>query len=204
MLLNGHHRWLAAHHEGMKTVPVQIVNVTPEEEIYNAISKSARNMCVSFDFDEVLLTDVKSDDADKQLRFPLNKIYPGTLRKNAAALIRDLQTLGFDVWIYTGNYHSTEYINGLFSIHNAKVDGIVNGLSKRKSTNNIKKLFTDKYNISLHIDNESVICVDTKSKNYDIYDITPDKISWAADVMKKIKNSEMLSERIKDLHHEKN
>lgn len=183
MLLNGHHRWMAANRLGFKKAPVQIVNVTPVKEIYENINKSDRLMCVSFDFDEVLLTDGIRCPKDKNIRFPLNRIYKTGLRKNAGVLVNELQKMGYDVWIYTGNYHSVEYINGLMKIHKAKADGIVNGLGGKKGNSHIKEAFVKKYKYSIHVDNDKVVCVNTVAKDYEVIDIDTNGADWSAEVI---------------------
>ncbi len=183
MILNGHHRWMAACRLGIKKAPVQIVNVTPEKEIFENINNSDRLMCVSFDFDEVLLTDGIRCPKDKNIRFPLNRIYKKGLRKNAGVLANELQKMGFDVWIYTGNYHSTEYINGLMKIHKATVNGIVNGLGGKKGNSHIKEAFVKKYKYSIHVDNDMVLCVNTTTKEYESVDIDSNGADWSAEVI---------------------
>jgi len=186
MLLNGHHRWMAAKRIGIKKLPVQIVNVTPEEEIFKLARKSDRKKCVSFDFDEVLLTDGSVYPIDRKMFFPFSILYKKGLQKNAGALINELRQLGYDVWIYTGQYHSVEYINLFLKLHNTKVDGIVNGLSK-KNNSNIKKIFVENYTESVHIDNENILIVDTNTKEYESYDIVYDDSVWAVEVMKQMR-----------------
>lgn len=190
MLLNGHHRWMAAMRIGVNKVPIQIVNVTPEEEIFKLVKKSARKKCVSFDLDEVLLTDGSLYPYDRKLIFPFTKLYKRSLRKNAGVLINELKQLGYDVWIYTGKFYSTEYITLLLKLHKTGVDGIVNGLGK-KNNSNLKRIFSENYEQSVHIDNESILCVDTRTKDYDSIDITSDGSNWAAEVMKQMKKISM-------------
>lgn len=187
MLLNGHHRWLAAYQSGIKRLPVQIVNVIQDEEILSKLNASNRQMCVSFDLDEVLLTDGRYVPADRKIPLSLRSLYHQSLRKNAPALIRFLQNRGFDVWIYTSQCHSEDYINFLFRLHHVKVDGIVNNLAKKKNRGQIRQSFSKKYRYSLHIDNESLICVDTVSKDYSIHEVSPDVASWASDMAKTVK-----------------
>ncbi len=55
MLLNGHHRWMAAYRFELKKTKVEIVNVTHEEDIRKAMEKTSNVKCASFDFDEVVL-----------------------------------------------------------------------------------------------------------------------------------------------------
>ena len=186
MILNGHHRWMAAVRIGCSRLPVKIVNVTSAESIRDTLRRSERKYCVSFDLDEVLLTDGNIYPADRNLVFPFNLLYKKTLRKNAVFLVKELQKAGFDVWIYTGNFYSEEYIRLLFRLHRAKVDGIVNGLSKRKNTG-LKKEFTGKYEYSLHIDNGELVCVNTAAKEFSTVEISSDPGSWASEAMKAVR-----------------
>lgn len=192
MLLNGHHRWMAALRIGLKRAPVQLVNVTNYDEILHKISKSNREMCVSFDFDEVLITDGSVVPKDRKINYPLNKLYKNTLRKNAPILIKELRQMGFDVWVYTGNYHSEEYIKLLMRLHGTNIDGVINGLSKSKSRKNLQEAFANKYKYSLHVDNEGITCVNTSTKDYEVLELEADVSNWASEAMIKIKCIEML------------
>ena len=192
MLLNGHHRWLAAMRVGIKRVPVQLVNVIQDDVIINALKGSKNKLCASFDFDEVMITDGQDVKADRKLIWPFNRIYKKTFRKNIPILINELRDMGFDVWIYTGDFHSMEYINMLLKLHNTKVDGIVNGLTKKTSGKKLQEIFAGNYNLSVHIDNDSVICVDTVSKEYEMKDVESDSDSWASDIMLNLKEMDKI------------
>ena len=126
MLMNGHHRWYAATRvAGIRRVPVEVVNLSTEETILSALKGSQRDKCVSFDLDEVLLTDGSTVPADRKLIFPFSRFYPLTLRKNAGVLIRSLREQGFDVWVYTGGFSSEGHIRRLFRLHGCDVDGVI-------------------------------------------------------------------------------
>lgn len=194
MLLNGHHRWFAAKRVSeIKKVPVEIVNVTSETDVLRKLNNSDKKMCVSFDFDEVILSDGSAYPVDKTIGFPFNLVYKCGIKKNAGVLINQLRDMGFDVWIYTGNYYSHQYINGLLKLHNAGVDGIVNGLRNGKHRSSLREAFSNKYEQSLHIDNEGITCVNTKTHEYDIYDIEVSKGDWAAKVYSKVKQIEAVN-----------
>ena len=192
MILNGHHRWLAAIRAGKKTVPVQLVDVVSEEQICKTIGKSKNKMCVSFDFDEVILTDGEAVPYDKKISWPFSNLYKKYIRKKAPVLINELRAMGFDVWIYTGELHSVEYIKLLLSLHNTKVDGIINGLAKRKNRIKLQDIFAKKYEISVHVDNDRLICVDTATKDYEINEIEYNPKSWASDVMICLKGMDII------------
>ncbi len=189
MILNGHHRWLAAKRINLGWMPVRIVNVTTEEEVLATVASSDRELCASIDLDEVLLTDGTIYPAQKKLLFPFNRVYKKSLRKNVAILIRELRRIGFDVWVYTGEYYSNLYINTLFRLHGAKVDGIINGVKRKGTMRDYRKAFTDKYRTILHIDNHNVICVKKNTKEYEIYPIDSEHQDWASEVIMRLKEN---------------
>lgn len=181
MLLNGHHRWMAAVSLKIDKVPVEVVNITTDEDIYNAVNKSTRNKCVTIDLDEVLL-------CDDSCGFPFNVVYKENLRENAALLVSEVQRVGYDVWVYTGSYRSEAYIKGLFSINKCKVDGVVNGITNGKGkSKKLAEIFRSKYKHIVHIDNSMITCVDTEKKDYECIDLSADGAGWASEVALRIK-----------------
>ncbi|WP_022760235.1 ParB/RepB/Spo0J family partition protein [Butyrivibrio sp. AD3002] len=42
LILNGHHRWAAARNAGLQNVPVEIVNLTQEDDIRKMLKNSDR------------------------------------------------------------------------------------------------------------------------------------------------------------------
>lgn len=181
MLMNGHHRWLAATRVAqIRSLPVSIVNLSTTEEIISKVQGSQRERCVSFDLDEVLLTEGSTPLADRKLIFPFSRLYPRTLRKNTAALIHSLHRLGCDVWVYTGQFYSCAYIQRLFHLYGCRVDGIANGMKNKKYCAEVRQAFRKKYAVSIHIDGESVLYVNTRTGEYDSLALQGD-ISWASD-----------------------
>ena len=126
-ILNGHHRWLAAKSICMKKIPIEIVNVISDDQILKTLNKLKGEMCVSFDLDEVLICDPDKYPAEK-LPFPLNVAFPETIRKNAGLLTAALCDFGFDVWVYTGKFYSSQQVKALLGIHRGRVSGVINGV----------------------------------------------------------------------------
>ena len=84
-------------------------------------------MRISFDLDEVLFVDPSNHMIEPELKFPFNRIYKERLRYGTAELIPKLQSLGYEVWVYTSSFRSEFYIKSLFRLYGVKFDGIVNG-----------------------------------------------------------------------------
>ena len=186
MILNGHHRWMAARRMGLPKLPVRVINATDDQKILLELGNSDKKMCVSFDLDEVLLTDGERCEKDRELCFPLNRIVTKTLRKNAGILMNELTKAGFDVWVYTGCWYSEDDIRALLRLGRTAAYGIVNGAGRRK-TGKIREAFREKYTVSLHIDNESIIAVNTETGEHRTADLSGNPETWAADAMKAIK-----------------
>ena len=120
-------------------------------------------MRVSFDLDEVLFVSPKDHKTEPALPFPLNRIYKERLRLGTPELINRLQELGYEVWVYTSSFRSDKYIRRLFHFYGVHFDGIVNGNRHLKEVqrNNptvLPQKLPNRYRISLHVDDEEVIC----------------------------------------------
>lgn len=185
MILNGHHRWYAAIRMGLPTMPIHITNIATNEEIIETVKRSERKKAVSFDLDEVLLTDGVRVPRDRRFFWPLSKVFPETLRLRTTSLIRELHREGYDVWVYTGSYRTAGYIRELFFLHGTKVDGVVNGM--KHSDVSLQEVFRAKYETILHIDNESVTRVCPGTKEYEVLELHADGHTWASEAMKAVK-----------------
>ena len=140
-------------------------------------------MRVSFDLDEVLFVSPVTHKTEPPLRFPLNRIYKERLRLGTPELIRQLQKMGYEVWVYTSSFRSERYIRGFFRRYGVRFDGIVNGERHlREVQRNRKETLPQKlpnhYRISLHIDDETVICTNGRQYGYEVYQLDAQDDDW--------------------------
>ena len=147
------------------------------------MGKSDQKMRVSFDLDEVLFVSPKTHKTEPQLRFPFNKIYKERLRLGTPELIRSLQEMGYEVWVYTSSFRSEKYIRNLFRHYHVKYDGIVNGTRHMKEVQKgHKEILPQKlpshYRISLHIDDEAVICTMGRQYGCNVYQLEAQDDDW--------------------------
>ena len=154
-------------------------------------------MRVSFDLDEVLFVNPKTHKTEKELRFPLNRIYKERLRLGTPDLINTLKKLGYEVWVYTSSFRSENYIKLLFRHYGVRFDGIVNGTRHLKEVQQgrsqiLPQKVPNRYRISLHVDDESVICSYGREFGFDAYQLDAQDDEWkekiiarAAEVKKK-------------------
>ena len=188
MLLNGHHRWAAALLLNIKKVPVDLINATHLTDIIGQIVKSDRSKRASINLDDVVFCQDNTEPAEKPLFFPFNKIFKEPVRKGIPGLVYALQSAGYDVWVYSTGYASTDYINHLFRHYGVRVDGIINGAHRINSTqkndmNSVNDLMAKKYRITLNIDMESVSWIRSETKEFEAIDIPSKGEDWARQVI---------------------
>lgn len=140
-------------------------------------------MRVSFDLDEVLFVSPDTHKTEPPLRFPLNRIYKERLRLGTPALIHELQGMGYDVWIYTSSFRSERYIKNLFRCYGVRFDGIVNGERhlrdvQRGHAETLPQKLPNRYRISLHIDDEAIVCTLGRQYGYNVYQLNAQDDDW--------------------------
>ena len=143
-----------------------------------------RKMRVSFDLDEVLFVSPETHKTEPELPFPLRNFYRERLRLGTPELIWELQIQGYEVWIYTSSFRSEGYIRRLFRCYGVHLDGIVNGDRhlrevQRNSKTVLPQKLPNRYRISLHIDDEAVICTAAGQYGFRAYQLdTRDDDEW--------------------------
>ncbi len=115
--------------------------------------------------------------------YPRNLIFKERLRLGTPTLIRRLQELGYEVWIYTSSERSERYIRALFRCYGVRLDGIVNAdRHQREVQRNNKTPLPQKlpnhYRISLHVDDESVVCSWGRTYGYEAYQLNAQDDDW--------------------------
>ena len=145
-------------------------------------------MRVSFDLDEVLFVSPETHKTEPPLLFPLNLIFRERLRLGTPELIRRLQELGYDVWIYTSSFRSERYIRSLFRCYGVRLDGIVNGERhlrevQRGNSSPLPQKLPNRYRISLHVDDESVVCSWGRQYGYSAYQLNAQDDDWVEKIV---------------------
>ena len=189
MILNGHHRWAAAWRVGIKRIPVKIVNLTSEIDIDKMLRASQHDKRAAFDLDEVVFCSREDDIAERPLPFPMNKIYVERIRLGLPALMHFLGRRGYDVWVYTSEYYSLDYLQNYFKKYSVKVDGVVTGITRKNkkfsdTKKKTEKKITKKYKETLHIDRNTVIRITRDSGEFEDHEITSDPGGWSRSVMR--------------------
>ena len=135
------------------------------------------------DLDEVLFVSPVTHKTEPALVFPLNRIFKERLRLGTPELIGRLQKMGFEVWVYTSSFRTERYIRTLFRLYGVRFDGIVNGTRHLKEVQrNNKTVLPQKlpnhYRISLHVDDETVICTLGRQYGFRTYQLDAQDDDW--------------------------
>ncbi len=185
-IVNGHHRWAAALRIGAAQIPIRIVNLTHEEDVRKILANSLHTKRAALDLDEVIFQE--DGPLENELPFPWNKLYKDRIRLGVPALFHCLAKNGYDIWLYSAKYYSTDYIQNLFGKYHVRIDGVMTAIGKRaKATGDdgkkLEKLITDKYLYTVHIDKDSVIQVIKGTKEFRDFPLSGEAADWSKEVM---------------------
>ena len=147
-----------------------------------------QKMRISFDLDEVLFVSPQTHKTEPALAFPFNRLYQERLRLGTPELINTLQSLGYEVWVYTSSFRSEGYIRRLFHHYGTRFDGIVNGNRHlREVQRDHKTILPQKlpnhYRISLHVDDETVICTLGGQYGFRTYQLDAQDDDWVKKII---------------------
>ena len=97
--------------------------------------------------------------------------------------LRSLQKMGYEVWIYTSSFRTENYIKSLFRCYGVVFDGIVNGTRHLKEvqqghSETLPQKLPSRYRISLHIDDETIVCTLGRQYGYNVYQLDAEDDNW--------------------------
>ncbi len=145
--------------------------------------KRPEKIRVSFDLDEVLFVSPETHKTEPPLPFPLRSIFQERLRLGTPELINTLQAQGYEVWVYTSSFRSERYIKTLFRLYGVTFDGIVNAARhlkevQRDHSTPLPQKLPNHYRISLHIDDETVVCTQGSQYGFRTYHLDAQDDDW--------------------------
>ena len=184
LILNGHHRWAAAMRCQIKKVPIKIINCASESDIKKILEKSNHDKRVAIDLDEVVFRPADYQYLEKKsFSFPLSLRFNQHIRLGIPALFYFLSKRGYDIWVYASDFYSIDDIQKFFKTYSVHVDGIITGYGKRQNRTEseirMEKLISNKYSMTLHIDNDMVIETHRKTKEFNEYEIKSSEEDWS-------------------------
>jgi hypothetical protein len=188
MLLNGHHRWAASIRMGLPKIRTKVVNLTQVSDIREMLRNAKHEKRVTLDLDEVVFVSDPGAESEKPLPFPLSLRYKERLRRGIPALFHYLKREGYDIWVYSVSYYSMDHIRRLFGCYRAWVDGVVTGMGRKsrdlvEHRKNLEDQIAKKYPQTIHIDNGSLLRIDSRTRAYDEFALSGNPATWSQEIM---------------------
>lgn len=154
-------------------------------------------MIVSFDLDDTLFVSPDEFKTERELSFPLNKIYKERLRYGTISLLNNIREQGIQIWIYTTSFRSEKYIRRLFRCYGIKTDNIINGSRHEKEVQRSKSeampsKYPSKYHIDLHIDDDISVLENGRQYGFRVFLVGVQDDEWDKKIINEV-------ERIKKL-----
>ena len=179
LLLNGHHRWAASMRCGIKRVPIKIINCASESDIKTILEKSQHDKRAAIDLDEIIFRSPDYKYLEKKaFTFPFSLRFKQRIRLGIPALFYSLSQHGYDIWVYAAEFYSIDDIRKFFKAYSVHVDGIITGVAKGEQKK-MNELINNKYSMTLHIDNESILETHGKNKDYKVHEIQASEEDWS-------------------------
>ena len=193
LLVNGHHRWAAAMRCQIKKVPIKIINLAQDSDIMKILEKSNHDKRVTLDLDEVVLRSDKDKNTEKMPSFRMFRINY-SIKLGIPALFYYLTKNGYDIWVYSSKYYSIDDIQRFFKHYSVHVDGIITGTEKKGSHDDRSKkreqMMSEKYKITLHIDNDMILATGDVGAKYKKFDLDVPPTEWSRKVIEIIGDME--------------
>lgn len=187
-IINGHHRWAAALRIGQEKIPVRIVNLTHEEDVRKILENSTHVKRAAFDLDEVLFQTDPDAPRETAKIHSIYRLNDESLRLGAPALIHFLKKSGYDIWVYSVNYYSTDSVQRYFHKHHVNVDGVMTAAGRKLENTEaagrrIADMLTNKYRYTVHIDKDTVTQIFSKTRTFEEFPLSGDPSTWSQEVM---------------------
>ena len=187
LLLNGHHRWAACMMFGEPKIRCQIVNLTQQKDIEKMLKSTHNIRRAALDLDEVVLGH-DEDFCEPKPGCIRRLSYKERIRLGIPALCRALSSQGYDIWVYSGDYYSYDYLRHLFGLYHARVDGIITGAARKSAEFKKQKaqrdrLFSEKYSETVHISLDSITRKKIGTEEMQEYEIGETGAGWYKEII---------------------
>lgn len=188
MLLNGHHRWIAAMRLGIKKVPVSVVNAVFDSDIKSMLEHATHEKRASLDLDEVIFASPGENNVEKHRGLIGYGIQKKRLRLGIPALLNNLKVRGYDIWVYSSKFYSVDDLKRYFGHYKVSIDGVITGMKKQTSKSGgkrkkVEEMISDRYKTTLHIDREMLLITHGKSNDFNEIEINCEPQAWAGAVI---------------------
>ena len=116
--------------------------------------------------------------------FPFSVRFKQRIRLGIPALLYSLSKNGYDIWVYARDFYSIDDIQKFFKAYSVHVDGILTGVDKHTQNKSeraarVRELINNKYEMTLHIDNNAIVETHGKTGEFEEHVINASEEEWS-------------------------
>ena len=142
-------------------------------------------MRISFDLDDTLIAGGEAFAVEYPMRQFLARFFSHEyLRSGSYKLIKNLQSQGWEIWVYTTSFRSRAYIKRIFWLYGIKLDGIVNQQVHLKVVSKNVSKYPPTFDIDLHVDDSKGVLMEGKQYGFYVIQVDMDDLNWDKKVMR--------------------
>ncbi|WP_394537244.1 hypothetical protein PRJ39_13720 [Lysobacter enzymogenes] len=139
-------------------------------------------MRIAFDIDGTLTPLGAGQFPAAPLPFPLRLLWREPLREGAAALMRELQADGHEVWVYTSSLRSPAYLRLWLRCAGIRLAGVVNGDAHAQALRGravAPSKFPPAFGIDVLVDDAAGVAMEGEAHGFRVVLVDPADRAWA-------------------------
>lgn len=139
-------------------------------------------MRIAFDIDGTLTPLGAGQFPAAALPFPLRLLWREPLREGAAALMRELQADGHEVWVYTSSLRSPAYLRLWLRCAGIRLAGVVNGDAHAQALRGrvvAPSKFPPAFGIDVLVDDAAGVAMEGQTHGFRVVLVAPADRAWA-------------------------
>ncbi|ROU06171.1 hypothetical protein [Lysobacter enzymogenes] len=139
-------------------------------------------MRIAFDIDGTLTPLGAGQFPAAPLPFPLRLLWREPLREGAAALMRELQADGHEVWVYTSSLRSPAYLRLWLRCAGVRLAGVVNGDAHAQALRGravAPSKFPPAFGIDVLVDDAAGVAMEGEAHGFQVVLLDPADRAWA-------------------------
>lgn len=154
-------------------------------------------MKISFDLDDTLILTNEGALHEQPVKRLFSLFYKERLRRGIVGLCKELESMGYDICVYTTSERSTAYIKRLFKLYGINLHTIVNQkLHMTVVQGNRKEIMPSKvpskFGINLHIDDDISVKENGIQYGFNVLIISKEDELWTQKVIEEAKRIKKL------------
>ncbi len=140
-------------------------------------------MRISFDIDDTLILYDDPNPEPNRVPWLFRIFYNERLRQGTVELLREIETEGWEIYIYTTSYRSAGYIRSLFRFYGVRITDVINQARHNEvfaghRGHELPSKYPSRWRIDLHVDDCQNLAKAAERFGFTVLRIDPDDRDW--------------------------